>query len=93
MAVITAEELRDALRVGDSEEETAQVTRLHAYAQAAISKRAPDAPEVVSNEAMVRLAAYLYDQPLAPTGDGYASALRNSGAGSILGPYVVVRAR
>lgn len=90
---ITADQLRAALRLGDSVQETAQVTRLLAYARMAVQRRAPGAPMEVCNEAIIRLSAYLYDQPFAPSGDGYARALRNSGAGNILSPYLKVRAR
>ena len=97
MAVtISAAELAAALRVGSSTEETAEVTRLLAYCTEAISKNLgdayADAPEVIVNEAVVRLAGYQYDRPYAPRGMGYAKALVNSGAGAILLPYRVHRA-
>ena len=93
MAVtFTAAELRAALRLGSTSEETAQTTRLLAYAADAVQKHAPDAPDPVHNEAAIRLAGYLYDQPTAPTGAGHANALRNSGAAAMLLPYRVHRA-
>ena len=93
MAVtLTADELRAALRLGSTSEETAQATRLLAYAAEAVQKHAPDAPDPVHNEAAIRLAGYLYDQPTAPTGAGHANALRNSGAAAMLLPYRVHRA-
>ena len=89
-------DLAAALRVGSSTEETAEVTRLLAYCTEAISKHLgaayADAPEVIVNEAVVRLAGYSYDKPDAPRGVGYAKALSNSGAGAILLPYRVHRA-
>ena len=88
----TAAELAAALRLGDSTEETAEATRLLAFATAAVTKHAPDAPDVVHNEAVVRLASYLFDMPNAGRGAGYADALRNSGAAAILLPYRVHRA-
>lgn len=88
MAVtITQEQLRAALRLGDTPDEQAQVARLHPYAVEAVNKHAPNAPAAVANEAVVRIAGYLFDQPPAPSGSTYANALRNSGAGSILLPY------
>ena len=94
MAVVTltVAELAAALRLGDSTEETAEATRLLAFATAAVTKHAPDAPDVVLNEAAVRLAAYLFDMPNAGRGAGYADAVRNSGAAAILLPYRVHRA-
>ena len=93
MAVtLTPIELSESIRLGGSAEETAQATRLLAYATEAVQKHAPDAPHPVHNETVTRLAGYLYDQPTAPTGAGHANALRNSGAASMLLPYRVHRA-
>ena len=86
---LTVAQLSAALRVGDSAEETAEATRLLAYASAAVTQHAPLAPDVVQDEAVVRLASYEFDRPTASRGDSYANAMRNSGAGRILLPYVV----
>ena len=87
MALITATELAAAIRAGTSTEEMAEVERLRSYAAAAVERYAPGAPEAVKSEAMVRLGGYLYDQPGAARGVGYANAFRNSGCASILLPY------
>ena len=93
MAVtITVAELRAALRLNDTAEETAEVTRLLAYSTEAVVKHAPDASETAMNEAVRRLSGYLFDQPEAARGDGYANALRNSGASRTLLPYRIHRA-
>ena len=93
MAVtITATELAAALRVGDSLEETAEVARLLAYATEAVTKHVENAPDAVHNEAVRRIAGYLFDMPEAGRGDGYANAMRNSGAARILLPYRLHRA-
>ena len=93
MAVkLTAAQLASTLRLGDSVEETAEVSRLLRYSAIAVVKRAPGAPAEVHNEAAIRLASYLFDQPNAGRGVGYANAIRNSGAGAILLPYRVHRA-
>ena len=93
MAVtISAADLAAALRLGDSAEELAQVTRLLAYATEAVEKHSPLAPEAVQNEAVIRVAGYLYDMPTSSRGAGYAAVLRNSAAGSILLPYRIHRA-
>ena len=93
MAVtITVSELAAAIRLGDTAEETAEVTRLLAYSTEAVTKHAPGAPDTIQNEAVVRLVGYHYDQPFSPNSDRYRNALRNSGAAGILLPYRVHRA-
>ena len=93
MAVtLTVDELRAALRLGTTAEETSEATRLLAYATTAVTQHAPNAPDVVMNEAVIRLSGYLFDQPYAPAGDRYKNALRGSGAAAILLPYRVHRA-
>ena len=93
MAVtITAANLSTAIRLGSSTEETEQATRLLEYAKSAVLAHAPEAPDSAHNEAVIRLAGYLFDQPNAARGPGYARALQNSGAAAILLPYRIVRA-
>ena len=97
MAVtLTATDLASAIRIGSSAEETAQATRLLAYAAGVISRHLgtanDDAPEAVVNEAAIRLAGYLYDQPTAAGGASFANGLRNSSAAAMLLAYRVHRA-
>ena len=93
MAVtISVSALRDALRLTDTVEETAEATRLLTYATEAVTKYVASAPDSIHNEAVRRLAGYLYDQPEAAKGDSYANALRNSGAARMLLAYRVHRA-
>ena len=93
MAVtLTIAELRSALRLNDSTEETAEVTRLLAYATEAVAKHAPNATDVAHNEAARRIAGYLFDQPEAGRGMSFANALRSSGAARMLLPYRIHRA-
>ena len=92
MAVtLTIAQLSAAVRLGDSAEELTEITRLHAYATEAVEQYAPEAPETTANEAVVRLAAQMFDQPTATRG-AYSNALRNSGAARILMPYRIHRA-
>lgn len=79
--------LRNALRLGDTTEETTELTRLLAYASAAVTQHAPKAPGAVQDEAVMRLAAYLFDKPFASRNDSFANALRYSGARSALLPW------
>ena len=93
MAVtLTVSELLAALRLGDSTEETAEVTRILAYAALAVEQHAPSAPDIAQNEAVRRLSGYLFDQPEAGRGAAYANALRSSGAARMLLPYRIHRA-
>ena len=62
---ITSAQLAAALRVGDSAEETAEVSRILTFASTAVQKFAPVAPDAVHNEAVVRLSGYLFDAPTA----------------------------
>ena len=90
MAVtLTVDELREALRAGDSDTETADLTRRLEYAIEAVGKYVPGnlVPSVIGNEAVIRLAGYLYDKPNATRGDSFANAMRNSGAAAALLPY------
>ena len=97
MAVtLTQAELSAAIRLGDSAEEVAEATRLLAFTTEAISRHLGDAyegaPEAIVNEAAIRLAGYLFDQPNAGRGLAFANAGRNSGAWTMLLPYRVHRA-
>ena len=93
MAVtLDAAALSAALRLGSTAEEAAEVERLLSYATAAVVKHAPDAPDVVQNEAAIRLAGYLFDMPNAGRGAAFADTIRNSGALAIMAPYRTHRA-
>ena len=92
MAVtITAAELTNALRLGSTAEELAEVERLLAFASVAVERHLGSAfattPAAVVNEGVVRYCGYQFDQPLAARGSGYADALRNSGAQQILASW------
>lgn len=96
MAVTTIE-LAAALRAGDGVSAVAQpllgiLTRLQSSATSIVEGYAPDAPDDVKDEAMIRLAGYLYDGPAAPSMSRYANSLVNSGAASLLSHWVQHRA-
>lgn len=67
------------------------LTRLSAVADAFIDLEAPDAPDAVKDEALVRFAGYAFDAPLSGPGVGYADTWRNSGASAMLARWRVVR--
>ena len=93
MAVtIRLPELRNAIRTEQSSEEDQILTRLLAVGTALVERAAPDAPDEVANEAVVRVSAYLYDQPPAARNNGTSNALRNSGAAGLLLPWRTHRA-
>ena len=92
MAVtLTIAQLATALRVGTSTEEAEILTRLLAASTETVGLYAPSAPDAIANEAVVRLAGYLYDQPNVG-GRGTTNALRNSGATALLAQWRVQRA-
>ena len=92
MAVtLTVDALLAAMRLGDSAEELAEATRLLDYSTLAVEQHAPEAPSAAQNEAVIRLASQMYDQPTATRG-AYSNAMRNSGAARILFPYRLHRA-
>ena len=92
MAVtLSVAQLAAALRLNDSADETAEVTRLLGYVSIAVVNHAPDAPDEVHDEAARRLAGYLFDMPEAGRSEGYANGMRSSGAARMILPYRVHR--
>lgn len=93
MAVtISIDEVRRAIRLGDSAEETAELTRLLALATILVQDYAPHAPGALQDEAAVRLIGYLYDQPTLSRPGQYAAAVRNCGMAALLSRYRAIRA-
>ena len=99
MAVtLSAAELTEAVGV-----DSTTATRLLAVATELVTRYAPDAPDAVANEAVIRTAGWLAEMPSAAItseseGDirtSYAptmqSALRHSGAMALLSPWKVRR--
>lgn len=93
MAVNVAQ-LANSLRItSPSAEETEILTRTLATSDAIVDVYSTTTtPETVKDEAIIRLASYLYDQPTSPAGIQYAAAARNSGALTLLAPYQSLRA-
>ena len=93
---LTLAQFAAALQLGDGVTEPVEplravLTRLSGVADATVELLAPDAPVAIKEEATVRYGSYLYDRPNAPSGDRYAAAWRNSGAGSLVAGWVVRR--
>ena len=94
---VTLIQLAASLRLGDgviapTEPVAGILSRLLGVSQAFVALAAPAAPEVIADEAITRMAAYLYDSPTAASGDRYAAAWRNSGAEALVSRWVVRRA-
>ena len=89
---IDVPELLGALRMGSTPEETAQATRLLAFAKVAVEKHAPGAPEIILNECVCLVAGYIHDSPMAAKGASFAAVMRNCGASGLMLPWRVHRA-
>ena len=83
--------LAKRLRIGQSASELEEVDSLLAYTTEAVTNHAPDAPDVVHNEAVFRMSGYIYDRPFASAETRFSNGIRNSGAASVLLPYRVHR--
>ena len=93
---VNVTELAAALRLGDGVTAPAEplagiLTRLLGVGDATVALLAPDAPDVIKDEAVINYAAQLYDKPSASSGNRYAAAWNNSGAGSLVAAWVVRR--
>ena len=82
-----------ALRIDDDafEEARSQLTRNIAAAQALAERQAPDAPDAVKTEAIIRAVAYFFEGAV-PDGSQPAAIWRISGAAALLGPWTERRA-
>ena len=90
-------QLGAALRLTDGSAEPAEpirsiLSRYLGVGEAMVALQAPTAPEAIQDEAVIRLAGYLYDSPSAGPGQGFADAWRNSGASALVQRWRVVRA-
>ena len=89
---VTVAQLATAIRLAVSaadlsDEETEILTRQHAVALNQVTRYAPDAPEVVRDEAVVRIVGYLFYSSPAGGRQLYANALASSGAAGLLDQY------
>ena len=89
IALVSVSALAAAIRVnGDDPNYASILSRLSGVGSAVVAMYAPDAPLAIRQEAVIRVAAYLFDQPESPAGAGYISAWRNSGAAALISPWV-----
>ena len=86
---ITTQNLFEALRLGTGADIPAALatilTRQLGVATALVEQYAPDAPDAVKDEAVVRIAAWLYDSPAVQSAT--RAPFVNSGAASLLSSY------
>ena len=92
---LTAEELLDALEgpAADGQDRAqalAVVTRLRAVVAEILVKRAPHAPDAISNECAIRLLGWLREQPAVvfTRQSPFAAAWVASGCGALAKPWV-----
>ena len=96
MITRTLAQLAGDLRIGDGETDptgpaAVLLERIAATAKVLVVRYAPNAPDAIHDEAYVRVAGWLYDADPAGSTPGGPTALRSSGAASLLGPYLVRR--
>lgn len=90
---VTPDDLIRAMRLPTGDDDAlADATRLGEVAAVWIDRYAPDAPEAIRDEAVLRFASYLYDTPAAPEGTGVRSPLMHSGAAALLNQWKAQRA-
>lgn len=96
MITRTLAELAGDLRIGDGVAEptgpaAVVLERIAATARVMVVAYAPAAPDEIHNESYARLAGWLFDADPSGSVPGGPTALRSSGAASLLGPYKVRR--
>ena len=67
---------------------TSILTRLRSTAESMVLERAPLAPVALRDQAVIAIAAYLFDKPTAAPGNRYSNAWTNSGASVFLAAHV-----
>ena len=76
-------DLRAALKFGNSTDETVELTRLLSVGIGTgkqVFKRQSTVPDDIKAEAIIRVCGYIVDSPFSSPGSGYAGAFHNSGA-------------
>ena len=97
MAVtLTAIQLAAAMRIGDGvtalvEPQASVISRILASSRAIVESYAPNAPESIQNEAVIRVGGYLFDSPPGAS-MRFANPLGDSGAQALLARFRIVHA-
>ena len=97
MVTLTVDQLAAALRLGDGTTALTGpladiIARLLSTATALVLEYSPTADDAVANEAVIRLAGFLYDADPAAA-RRFADPMGLSGARSILAPFRSIRAQ
>ena len=92
---VTVEDLAMALRLSEDGEDldlstTGILTRLLGVGDSHVELLIPTAPDAIQDEVRIRLAAYLYDQPVGRR-DAFANSWVNSGAGALAARWLTQR--
>ena len=82
---VTVADLAIELRLPDSldAQQTSVLTRLIGVGEAFVDLLISGAPEAIQDEVVIRLGAYLYEQPTSGRRDSYSNSWVNSGAGAL----------
>ena len=92
--VLHVNDLRAALKYGNSTAETVELTRLLAVGSELVSRHTNGSaiPDDIRAEAIIRVCGYIVDSPFSSPGSGYAGVFHNSGARGLLHPWREQRA-
>ena len=87
-------DLRAALKFGNSTDETVELTRLLAVGSELVNRysNGSTAPDDIKAEAIIRVCGYIVDSPFSSPGSSYAGAFHNSGARGLIHPWREQRA-
>ncbi|MDE0378662.1 MAG: head-tail connector protein [Rhodospirillales bacterium] len=83
--------IKTALRVDENDDDD-RLTQIAAAAAERANRQAPDAPEHIAREAMLRYIGWLYEGPSHDAGFDVSGAWRKCGAKGMLSPWTVRRA-
>ena len=86
--VVTLADLKLEVGIENTTDRDAILSKKLLSAAPVIAKVAPDAPEAVGDEAVIRLASWLYQAGPGVGRERYQNALRQSGALVLLTPFL-----
>lgn len=87
-------DLRAALKFGNTTDETVELTRLLSVGSELVNRysNGSTVPDDIKAEAIIRVCGYIVDSPFSSPGDAYAGAFHNSGARGLIHPWREQRA-
>lgn len=91
---LTNEEVRAAIKAGDSTQEIAVITRLLLVATELVNKFCPGAPDPIQAQCAIQFIGYVFDSPTSsPYRSDFSTAWRNCGAANLALPWRIHSAR